>query len=75
MAHFKIYLSHYILFTISLNLSPLTSKFLNISKLAQAGESVIISPFSAIDLAILTTSSKLSPEYTVHEFLFLLLIS
>ena len=46
------------MFTISLNLFPLTAKLGNISKEAQAGDKVTISPSTAISLALITASSK-----------------
>ena len=50
----------YILFTNSLNLFPLSSKFLNKSKLALAGENKMICPFFATLLAFLIVSSNVS---------------
>ena len=44
--------------TICLNLFPLSSKFLNISKLALAGENNTISPFFASFFAATTASSN-----------------
>lgn len=46
-------------FTKFLKIFPLSSKFLNISKLALAGENKTISPFEAILLAKYTASSRL----------------
>ena len=50
-------------FTNSLNLFPLSAKFLNASKLALAGESNTISPSFAFLFANFTDSSKLSVKH------------
>ena len=47
----------------SLNLFPLSSKFLKASKLALAGESNTISPFLAFLFASFTASSKFSTKH------------
>ena len=52
--------NYYKLFTKSLNLFPLSAKFLNISKLALAGENNTTSPFLEYFLAKFTVSAKVS---------------
>ena len=54
---------YYNLFTKSLNFCPLSAKFLNISKEAEAGENNTTSPTLATSLAFATTSSKVFKMY------------